>query len=104
MRVPFAVPRQLSPRTTASSLGAVRGLGAVTGNELLNMLDWLLKRQPWIERGLARRYLRVGTLCSEFANGPIGKRDRSGPVRPLAPVSSVSRNNYFALPERRSNW
>ena len=35
----LATARQLSPDTAASSLGAVLGLGAVTGNELLNMLD-----------------------------------------------------------------
>ena len=58
----LATARQLSPDTAASSLGAVPGLGAVTGNELLNMLDWLLKRQPWIERSLARRHLKDGTL------------------------------------------
>ena len=58
----LATARQLSPDTAASSLGAVLGLGAVSGNEVLNMLDWLLKRQPWIERGLARRYLKDATL------------------------------------------
>ena len=58
----LATARQLSPDTAASSLGAVLGLGAVSGNEMLNMLDWLLKRQPWIERGLARRYLKDGTV------------------------------------------
>ena len=58
----LATARQLSPDTAASSLGAVLGLGAVGGNELLNMLDWLLKRQPWIERSLARRYLKDATV------------------------------------------
>ena len=58
----LATARQLSPDTAASSLGAVLGLGAVTGNEVLNMLDWLLKRQPWIERSLARRYLKDATV------------------------------------------
>ena len=58
----LATARQLSPDTAASSLGAVLGLGEVSGNELLNMLDWLLKRQPWIERSLARRYLKDGTV------------------------------------------
>ena len=58
----LATARQLSPDSAASSLGAVLGLGKVKGNEVLNMLDWLLKRQPWIERGLARRYLQQGTL------------------------------------------
>ena len=58
----LATARQLSPDTAASSLGAVLGLGEVSGNEVLNMLDWLRKRQPWIERSLARRYLKHGTL------------------------------------------
>ena len=58
----LATARQLSPDTAASSLGAVLGLGAVSGNEVLNMLDWLLRRQAWIERALARRYLKDGTV------------------------------------------
>ncbi len=35
----------------------------VSGNEMLDMLDWLLERQPWIERSLANRHLRGGTLA-----------------------------------------
>ena len=58
----LATARQLSPDTAASSLGAVLGLGAVSGNEVLNMLDWLLGRQAWIERALARRYLKDATV------------------------------------------
>ncbi|MCZ0943404.1 MAG: transposase [Gammaproteobacteria bacterium] len=58
----LATARQLSPGTAASSLGAVLGLGEVSGNEVLDMLDWLLQRQPWIERSLARRHLKDGTL------------------------------------------
>ena len=58
----LATARQLSPATAATSLGAVLGLGEVTGNEVPDMLDWLLKRQPWIERSLARRYLKDATL------------------------------------------
>ena len=42
----LATARQLSPETAASSLGAVLDLGAVSGNEMLAMLDWLLDRQP----------------------------------------------------------
>ena len=53
----LATARQLSPDTASSSLGAVLGLGAVSGNEMLAMLDWLAQRQPWIERSLARRHL-----------------------------------------------
>ncbi len=38
------------------------GLGPVTGNELLGMLDWLLRRQRHIEKSLAHRYLGEATL------------------------------------------
>ena len=48
----LATARQLSPETAASSLGAMLELGPVTGHEMLAMLDWLLARQPWIERSL----------------------------------------------------
>ena len=58
----LATARRLSPETATSSLGALLGLGPVSGNELLDVLDWLLKRQPWIERTLARRHLGDGTL------------------------------------------
>ena len=54
--------RQLSPETASSSLGAVLGLGPVSGNEMLAMLDWLRQRQPWIEDSPARRHPHAGTL------------------------------------------
>ena len=38
--------RLLSEDTASSSLGAMLGLGEVSGNEVLGMLDWLLERQP----------------------------------------------------------
>ena len=56
----LACARALSPQTASSSLGAVLGLGPVTGNEMLDMLDWLRERQPWIERSLANRHLKEG--------------------------------------------
>ena len=58
----LATARQLSPDTATSSLGALLGLGEVSGGEMLEMLDWLLSRQPWIEGSLARRHLSGGTL------------------------------------------
>ena len=54
--------RSLSPDSDFSSLGSLRGLGPVSGNELLAMLDWLRQRQSWTQRSLARRHLRDGTL------------------------------------------
>ncbi len=56
----LATARALDPETASTSLGAVLGLGPVTGNEMLDMLDWLLARQPWIERSLANRHLEGG--------------------------------------------
>ncbi|WP_420431079.1 IS1634 family transposase, partial [Candidatus Poriferisocius sp.] len=58
----LATARQLSGGTATSSLGAMLDLGEVSGNEMLEMLDWLVARQPWIERSLARRHLSGGTL------------------------------------------
>ena len=58
----LATARALDPETASTSLGSLLGLGRVTGNEMLDMLDWLLGRQPWIERSLANRHLRGGTL------------------------------------------
>ena len=40
----LATACRLSPETANTSLGALLELGTVTGNELLDMLDWLLTR------------------------------------------------------------
>ena len=56
----LATARALDPETASTSLGTLLGLGPVTGNEMLDMLDWLLERQPWIERSLASRHLKGG--------------------------------------------
>ena len=53
----LATARTLSEGTASSSLGAMLELGEASGNEMLGMLDWLLGRQPWIERSLANRRL-----------------------------------------------
>ena len=58
----LATSRLLSEGTASSSLGALLGLGEVSGNEVLAMLDWLLERQPWIERSLANRRLAEDAL------------------------------------------
>ncbi len=70
----LSTARHLSPDTAASSLGTVLGLGRVTGNEMLAMLDWLHSRQRHIEASLARRHLAGGTLIlydvsSSFVEG-----------------------------------
>lgn len=54
----LSVAQTLSPETASTSLEAVLELGQVSDNEVLLMLDWLLKRKPWIERSLANRHLK----------------------------------------------
>ena len=58
----LATARQLSPETASSSLGSLLSPGPVRGNEMLEMLDWLRSRQPWIEKSLAARHLIGRTL------------------------------------------
>ena len=70
----LATARQLSPLTAASSLGTVLGLGEVTGNEMLAMLDWLAGRKRHIEGSLARRQLSGSAMVlydisSSFVEG-----------------------------------
>jgi hypothetical protein len=58
----LATARMLDPATAASSLGDVLDLGAVDEDELYAAIDWLGERQPAIEKALARKHLRNGTL------------------------------------------
>jgi len=81
----LATARGLSPATAASSLGEMLGLGEVDEDELYMVLDWLLERQPAIERVLAKRHLNSGTLVlydvsSSYMEGrccPLAKRGYS---------------------------
>src|SRR5512134_2441652 len=58
----LATARQLSEARASHSLGSVLGLGAVDEDELYRALDALGAAQPAIERALARRHLKDGTL------------------------------------------
>jgi transposase len=58
----LATARMLDPLTAASSLGDVLGLGSVDEDELYVALDWLGERQEAVEKALARKHLREGTL------------------------------------------
>jgi hypothetical protein len=58
----LATARQLSEATASHSLGAVLRLGEVDADELYRALDLLGAAQPAIERALARRHLKDGTL------------------------------------------
>lgn len=54
--------RAVDEETACTSLGSVLGLGTVAEDEAYAALDWLVAQQPRIEKGLARRHLRDGTL------------------------------------------
>jgi hypothetical protein len=58
----LATARMLDPLTAAFSLSEVLGLGAVDEDELYVALDWLGERQEAVEKALARKHLREGTL------------------------------------------
>jgi Transposase DDE domain len=58
----LSTARQLSEATASHSLGAVLRLGEVDEDELHRALDVLGAAQPAIERALARRHLKDGTL------------------------------------------
>jgi len=58
----LATARGLDPATAASSLGEALGLGAVDEDQLYDALDWLLERQPAIEKTLAKKHLADGVL------------------------------------------
>jgi len=70
--VAMIVARLLNPRSklatargldeATSSLGDVLDLGAVDEDELYAAMDWLLTQQKKIQRALAKRHLRDGTL------------------------------------------
>ncbi len=58
----LATARNLTPESATTSLGLSLKLGTVSGNEMLEMLDWLCHRQRHIETALANRHLKGGTL------------------------------------------
>lgn len=58
----LATARQLDGATASCSLGPLLALGRVEEEELYAALDWLIAQQPRIEKALARRHLRGGTL------------------------------------------
>src|SRR5712672_3099844 len=58
----LATARLLDDETATCSLGQVLGLGAVDEQQLYGALDWLVEQQERIEKALARRHLKNGTL------------------------------------------
>ncbi|MDO9066072.1 MAG: IS1634 family transposase, partial [Chloroflexota bacterium] len=58
----LATCRGLADDTRFTSLGESLHLGEVDEEELYQAMDWLVARQGWIERKLAKRHLRDGSL------------------------------------------
>ncbi len=61
-RSKLATMRGLRNETLTSSLGECLGLEYVSEDEMYGALDWLLERQPNIERQLAKKHLVDGSL------------------------------------------
>jgi hypothetical protein len=81
----LATARTLDPDSATSTLGEMLGLEPVTAEHLYAALDWLLARQEKIEKALAKRHLRDGTLVlydvsSSYLTGrhcPLGRLGHS---------------------------
>jgi hypothetical protein len=58
----LATARLLDAETATSSLGQALGLGAVDEQQLYGALDWLVEQLERIEKALARRHRKNGTL------------------------------------------
>lgn len=62
-RSKLATARELRTATLASTLGELLELSDCDEELLYRAMDWLLPRQPRIERALAKRHLQHGTLA-----------------------------------------
>jgi DDE family transposase len=62
-RSKLALARELRAATLTSTLGELLELSEGDEELLYQAMDWLLPRQPQIERALARRHLQDGTLA-----------------------------------------
>ena len=58
----LATARGLASETTTSTLAEELGVEDASAEELYAAMDWLLRRQPRIERNLAARHLEDGSL------------------------------------------
>ncbi len=58
----FATAQRLNDETLSSSTGAMLDVQTANEDELYAAMDWLLKRQPGIEKRLAARHLEQGCL------------------------------------------
>jgi transposase len=58
----LATTRGLDPETATTSLGEVLGLGSISEDELYFAMDWLFPEQERIEKELAAKHLKGGSL------------------------------------------
>jgi hypothetical protein len=58
----LATARTLDATTASHSLGAVLGLDKVSANDVYEAVDWLGEQQVKVEKALAKKHLREGTL------------------------------------------
>ena len=61
-RSKLATARGLASETANHTLAEELGVEDASAEDLYDAMDWLLERQPKIERGLARRHLEDGSL------------------------------------------
>ena len=88
----LATARQLSEATASHSLGAVLGVGEVDEDELHRALDGLGAAQPAIEKALARRHLKDGTLVLyDGRSEDAGRADRQAEATLRSEAGGVGR-------------
>lgn len=58
----LATARSLNAQTCTSTLGEILGVESTNQLQLYEAMDWLNKRQPQIEKKLAKRHLASGTI------------------------------------------
>ncbi len=103
----LAASRGLSPETASTSLGTVMGLGEVSGNEVLSMLDWLVDRQKWIEKSLANRHLEGKTLVLYSVQATWRERSVPWPLSVTTGTARGKKQVVYGMPRPRvvrSRW
>jgi transposase len=81
----LATSNGFAPETATNTLAAVLGVENATTKEMYAAMDWLIVRQPWIEKKLAAKHLSEGSmvlydLTSTWMEGthcPLAKRGYS---------------------------
>lgn len=97
--------RRLPTETTGNRLGSLLELGLANGNEMLDVLDWLVKHAQWIERSLGNRQLKGATLTlcditSSYLAGqpfPLPPRRQEGQVQIVFGLLCASDSCPFAV-------